>query len=274
MSLTFLSLGAGVQSSVMLMLAIRGEIERPDHVLFADTGWDGQRTLAHVDWCERQCVKTGLPFHRVSNGNIKTDSLHARTADSGEYAGRWASMPYFVDTGSVTEGRIRRQCSSEYKITPLQRKQRELLGYQPRQRIPPGSAIVQIGISTDEARRAAPSPTPWVDNVYPLIDPLRMSRLDCQHWWEQHYPQQPIGKSSCVGCPNHSDREWLAMKRQAPAEWAEAVAFDKAIRSCTGMRGQSFLHRSLKPLDEIPLNEGQANMDLEDAIYCAGGCGL
>ena len=32
-----LSLGAGVQSSTVLRLAIHGEIERPDHVVFADT---------------------------------------------------------------------------------------------------------------------------------------------------------------------------------------------------------------------------------------------
>ena len=270
----FLSLGAGVQSSVMLMLAIRGEIERPDHVLFADTGWDGKKTMAHVDWCERQCQKAGLPFHRVSNGNIRSDSLHARIADSGEYAGRWASMPYFVDTGKQELGRIRRQCSSEYKITPLKRKQRELLGYQPRQRIPAGAAVVQIGISTDEARRASPSRDAWIDNVYPLIDPLRMSRLDCQHWWEQYYPHQPLGKSSCIGCPNHSDREWLHMKLTSPEDFADAVAFDHAIRSCAGMRGKSYLHRSARPLREVPLNEGQHNMDLEDEIYCAGGCGL
>ena len=81
----FLSLGGGVQSSVMLMLAIRGEIARPDHVLFADTGWDGERTLDHVAWCEAQCVKAEIPFHRVTNGNIREDMMVARTADSGEY---------------------------------------------------------------------------------------------------------------------------------------------------------------------------------------------
>ncbi len=106
---TFLSLGGGVQSSVMLMMAIQGEIERPDHVLFADTGWDGERTMDHVAWCETQCVKAGLPFHRVTNGNIRDDMMIARTADSGEYVkaadrvgrvGRYATMPLFVDTGA------------------------------------------------------------------------------------------------------------------------------------------------------------------------------
>lgn len=270
----FLSLGAGVQSSVMLMLAIHNEIERPDHVIFSDTGWDGAQTMEHVDWCERQCQRTGIPFHRVSNGNIRDGMVIARAAGSGEYAGRWASMPLFVDTGKEISGRIRRQCTKEYKIVPIVRKQRELLGYKKGQRIPPGAAIVQIGISTDEARRAQPSKDRWIDNVFPLIDPLKMSRTDCQSWWEKHYPHRKIGKSSCIGCPNRSNREWLAMKLNRPEEFADAVRFDEQIRHASGMRGTSFLHVSLKPLGEVGLNEEQTNLELEDEIYCAGGCGL
>ena len=279
----FLSFGAGVQSSVMLMLSIHGAIDRPDHVVFADTGWDGKRTMAHVAWAEKQCQRAGLPFHRVSAGNIREDMMVARTADSGGYvkaaervgrAGRCATMPLFVDTGQGVEGRIKRQCTNEYKIAPIRKKQREMLGYAKGQRIPPGACEVMIGISTDEARRASPSMDRWVDNLYPLIDPLKMSRSDCQAWWDKHYPHQPLGKSSCLGCPNRSDREWAALRSGDQDEWAEIVEFDRAIRDATGMRGKSYLHRRLKPIDEIDLNEGQASFDLEDKIYCAGGCGL
>lgn len=281
--MVFLSLGGGVQSSVMLMMAIHGELERPDHVLFADTGWDGERTMEHVSWCERQCKRDGIPFHRVTAGNIREDMMIARTADSGENrkaadrvgrAGRYATMPLFVDTGNAVEGRIRRQCTAEYKLAPLRAKQRELLGYKPHQRIPPASCEVWIGISTDEVRRAAPSRDRWVDNVFPLIDPLKMSRSDCQAWWEAHYPHRRLGKSSCLGCPNKSNREWAALKRESPDEFAQVVEFDAAIRLATGMRGKSYLHRSLRPIDEVPLGEGQDTLDLEDAVYCSGGCGL
>lgn len=252
----FLSLGAGVQSSVMLMLSIRGEIDRPDHVLFADTGWESAATMAHVDWCERQCDKSGIPFHRCSNGNIRDDAIVARTADSGEYAGRWAAMPLFVDTGTAI-GRIKRQCTSEYKITPLRRKQRELLGYQKGQRIPAGACCIMIGISTDEARRATPATDRWVDNLFPLIDPLRFSRADCQRWWDEHYGFISIGKSACLGCPNRSDREWALMKAERPEEWADVVDLDAKIRHGDGMRGESFLHRLCRPIDQIDFNQAQ-----------------
>jgi hypothetical protein len=256
------------------MMAIRGEIDRPDHVLFADTGWESKATYQHVEWCRKQCDKAGIPFHVTDNGNIKTDMEVAKTAASGEYSGQWVTMPLFVNTGKAVEGRIRRQCSSEYKITPLRKLQRKLLGYEKGQRIPVGQCQVMIGISTDEARRAAASKDRWIDNIYPLIDPLKMSRLDCQKWWEDNYPHIRLTKSSCVGCPNRSDREWLAMSRNTPDEFKDACAFDEKIRKVSGVVGTSFLHRSLKPLSDVDLNETQGGLDLEDDIYCAGGCGL
>lgn len=269
----FLSLGAGVQSTVMLMLAIHDQIERPDHVIFSDTGWEPAGVYRHVAWCKRQCEKAGIPFHTVSAGNIRDDRVLARTSDSGEYAGRWASMPLFVDNSGKI-GQIRRQCTSEYKLNPIRKKQRELLGYQPRQRIPPGAAVVQIGISTDEVRRATVSTEKWVDNTYPLIDPMRFSRHDCQAWWDAHYPYVPLAKSACIGCPYKSDASWLELKTNDPDGWEDACAFDDAVRIANGMRGASYLHRSCRPLRDVNLNDAQNGLDLEDDVYCAGGCGL
>lgn len=278
----FLSLGAGVQSSVLLMRAIHGDIDRPDHVLFADTGWEPNAIYQHLHWLRKQCMGAMIPLHIVTradtrpdrNASIRDDMAISRTAESGEYQGRYATMPLFVDTGSGKAGRIRRQCSREYKIDPLRAKQRELLGYKPRQRIPPGSCATMIGISTDEAKRASPSRERWNDNLYPLIDPLKMSRVDCQAWWDAHYPHRPLEKSACIGCPFRSDREWRRMKETAPHEFEDACQFDEQIRNATGMRGTSYLHRSLKPLREVNLNESQGTFDLGDELYCAGGCGL
>lgn len=271
----FLSFGGGVQSSVMLMLAIENAIDRPDHVIFADTGWEGERTTNRVEWARKQCDKVGIPFHIVSNGNIREDAINSSVAKNalGDKGGRSGTMPWFVDMGGEA-GRTKRQCTSEYKLTPIRRKQRELLGYKPRQRIPAGSCEVMLGISTDEARRAAPSRDIWVETIFPLIDPLKMSRADCQSWWDDRFPHIPIGKSSCIGCPNRSDREWLEMKVSRPDDFESACEVDAAIRKRTGMKHDCYLHRSLKPLAEVDLNQAQSTLDLEEEIYCSGGCGL
>ncbi|MFF7250448.1 hypothetical protein ACFZBU_42025 [Embleya sp. NPDC008237] len=52
------------------------------------------------------------------------------------------------------------------------------------------------------------------------------------------------------------------MRDNHPQEWADAVAFDRAIRNGNArgnakgrqLRGQAYLHRSLMPLDEAPLD--------------------
>jgi hypothetical protein len=62
--------------------------------------------------------------------------------------------------------------------------------------------------------------------------------------------------------------------QSSPEAWADVVQFDGQVRKATGTRGDSYLHRSCKPLDQVPLGEGQGGLDLEDDIYCAGGCGL
>ncbi len=52
------------------------------------------------------------------------------------------------------DGIGRRQCTDGYKIRPIRRRMREMLGLRPRQRVPAGTAVeLWLGISTDEAIR-------------------------------------------------------------------------------------------------------------------------
>ena len=133
-----------------------------------------------------------------------------------------------------------------------------------------------IGISTDEVRRATPSQERWVDREFPLVDPLKMSRFDCQQWWSNHYGHISLPTSSCIICPYNPDSRFMAMKRDAPEDWADAVDLDSRIRAMSARRSNQdvFVHKSYKPLGEADLNEGQDAFDLEDSLYCAGGCGL
>lgn len=273
----FLSLGAGVQSSVLLMLAIRGEIEQPDHVIFSDTGWEPEAVYDHLQWLRRQCMKAGISLHitkadtaRVQN--IREDALRGYKTKSGLV--RWdGRMPLFVDDNTGREGQITRQCSREYKISPIRKLQRKLIGYLPGQRIPDGRAVTMIGFSTDEARRAGQGKDRWNENIFPLITDLRMSRTDCQAWWDRHYPHRRLVKSACIGCPFHSDSEWARMKTEQPEEFEDACDFDDRIRRVGGLRATAYLHRSLKPLREVDLNEQQGALDLQDRLSCTGGCG-
>ena len=266
--LRVLSLGAGVQSTTMALMAANGEIgPMPDCAIFADTGWEPKAVYDHLEWLTSDGV---LPFqvHIVSIGNIKKDLLEGGVDGKR----RFAAIPFFTEGG----GMGRRQCTREYKITPIEKKQRALLGYLPRKRIPAGSSEVWIGISTDEAMRMRPARNTWQTNRWPLIE-RGMSRDDCLKWLDaKGYPRPP--KSSCIGCPFHGNDLWRDMKENSPDDWADAVSVDKAIRSggtLKGMTQAQFMHRSLKPLDEVDLSpkvkRGEPNLFINE---CEGICGV
>lgn len=269
--LRVLSLGAGVQSTTVLLMSIDGELPLLDHAIFADTGWEPRAVYDHLDWLEQEATEAGIKVHRVANGNLRADAL-----DSSH---RFASMPLFVRNQDGTKGMIRRQCTSEYKIKPIERKLREVAGILPRQR-PKGVLVEQwMGISWDEMQRMSDPSFPWITKRYPLID-LRMDRNNCHQWLARRGVNAP--RSACLGCPFHVDHEWRAIRDNDPAGWADAVEFDAAIRAGNVAKagdkqllGQAYLHGSLRPLDEVDLttieDHGQGNLfDTE----CAGVCGV
>ncbi|MEV8504533.1 hypothetical protein AB0368_06830 [Actinoplanes sp. NPDC051475] len=149
--------------------------------------------------------------------------------------------------------------TSEYKIRPIKKEVRRWLGYPNRERIPAGEfAQMTIGISLDEIGRARDSDVAYMRNVFPLLD-LKWRREDCLRFladngWES------TPRSSCVGCPYRSDDEWIRIQR-SPQVWADAVAFDAAIRHGSAranagghpLRGQFFLHCQRVPLNQVVL---------------------
>ncbi len=271
-----LSLGAGVQSTTMALMAAHGELgPMPDAAIFADTGSEPGPVYEHLRWLMSANVLP-FPVHIVG----KPTSLHADLLRGTNSVGRrrYAAIPAFLDRGTEPRGMGRRQCTKEYKIEPLIKKQRELLGYAPRKRIPANSIEIWIGISTDEAIRMKPSFNRWATNRWPLIE-KRMSRWDCTLWLERNgYPVPP--KSACTFCPFRSDLEWRALRDSDPIGWQQAVEVDNAIRGNTSgyardLKFKPFLHSSLKPLDQVDLStsseRGQPDMFNND---CEGMCGL
>src|SRR3546814_2344577 len=93
---------------------------------------------------------------------------------------------------------------------------------------------------------------PWQVNRFPLVE-MGMTRRDCLRWLERNgYPAPP--KSSCIGCPYHSDSLWRQMREEDPDAWDDAVVIDRMIRTgFRNLRDEVFLHRSCLPLDEADL---------------------
>ena len=224
LSLTIMSLGGGVQSSVMALMASQslpptgsgGAFDLvPDCAIFADTRWEPPSVYEHVEWLGDRLVS--FPLYVVDNGRSLREDLKALTNHSGSRS--YVDIPvYLKGRGGEGDGIGRRQCTDNYKIRPIRRKIREMQGLRPRQRVPAGTTVeLWLDMSTDEAIRMKTSRDRWITNRYPLME-KGMSRQDCADWWTSRYdrpldlsaPSSPVtdGWRPSAGGRSCSPRPW------------------------------------------------------------------
>ena len=110
-----------------------------------------------------------------------------------------------------------RTASAGGNAPSIHRRIRELLGFEPRQRVPSGTTVdLWLSISTDEAVRMKDSRDRWTENRYPLIE-AGMSRMDCLDWWADRYDRS-LERSACVACPFQSRQRWVETS-ELPLRW-------------------------------------------------------
>lgn len=268
--LTVISLGAGVQSSVMALMAAKGQITpMPDCAIFADTQSEPDHIYEWLDWLETQLP---FPVYRISVGSLRDDLIASARTRS-----RVPNPPLFLKT-PTSDGMLLRQCTSDYKIQPIFKKLRELIGLKYRQRAPKEVAVEQwIGISQDEIQRMKMAPHKWIENRWPLLE-HRMSRLHCLEWMRDNGYNELPKKSACTFCPYHDNATWRKMKEEDPKSWFDAVEVDHAIRggiNKTTEGNQMFLHRSRVPLEEADLSDPSENQEAFTFMdECEGMCGI
>lgn len=309
--LVYLSLGAGVQSSALLVCSALGlhGVPKAAVAIFADTQNEPRHVYEAVDRLRAWAAPHGIPVETVTEGNLLEDAK-ARIAGTRS---RFASIPTWVRTYrkvmvhsenrvAVTDGLVpteehvcdagchqvgvkveaapgRRQFTREYKIEPIERRVREILGYRPRQRVKK-RALGMVGISVDELYRVKPSLTKWVTRGHPLVD-ARLRRADCVRIVVEAGLPEPR-KSACVFCPYTDDLRWQEMKRDDPESFELACLADEALRdqSSSGLREPAFVHRSLLPLRLIDFDQKVrdrfATPLFDDAFAneCEGFCGV
>lgn len=261
--LRVLSLGAGLQSSTLALMAAHGEIgPMPDCAIFADTQDEPSAVYDHLAWLMSPNVLP-FPVHIATAGKL-SERLFAGDDE--------ARIPFFVKAG----GMAKRQCTRNYKLKPIRRKIREILGVGPRGYVAPGCVEQWVGISTNEAFRVKPSGFRFITRRDPLIE-VGMSRRDCESWLRRNdYPIAP--KSSCKYCPYQSDAQRRDQKINAPADFADVVAIDRALRTPENIirfHGELYVHPSCIPLEDVDLStwaeRGQPDLFNNE---CEGMCGV
>lgn len=245
-----ISLGAGVQSTALVLMAARGEVEA-QLAIFADTGAEPLAVYEHLDWLEAE-VAGRVEIVRVAEVDLRA-----------ELEAKFNPVPLYMvgADGKPTIGR--RQCTKVSKLYPIRHELRRR-GYGPKR---PVSML--LGITLDEIARMKPSGLGWVENAWPLID-LRLTRHDCLLWMERAgYPLPP--RSACTFCPYRSDADWRDLRDTDPEGWADALEVDERAQA----RGE-FVHRTCIPLADVdlttPADHGQLGLLEQDE--CEGGCFL
>lgn len=266
--LTYISLGAGVQSSAVLVMSALGWYDCPkaDVAIFADTQDEPQYVY---DYLAQHLV----PFGRANGIPVEIVTAGRLSIQGSE--GGFLRIPGFTAGDDGRPSMLRRQCTREFKIAPIEKKVRELLGFKPRQRIAPKSATALIGISRDEIQRVKDSQTPWIKNRYPLID-AGLYRGNCLEIVKRAGLPFPR-KSACIFCPYHDDAYWRQIRDESPGEFEAACSYDEKIRdsSRAGVHRPVFLHRSLKPLREVDLTvDATPQLNFGFLNECEGMCGV
>lgn len=265
-----LSLGAGVQSSAIALMAAKGELSpMPSCAIFADTQSEPEEVY---DYLEYLTALLPFPVHKVTAGNIEEDFLQALSDPKV----RCGQPPFYVwNEEKQMEATLWRKCTKEYKLDPIRREVRRLMDEAGADRV-----IQWIGISLDEAHRMKTSGVKYIENVYPLVD-KRLSRHDCVLWLERNsYRKAP--KSACRICPYISNHRLRQMRDNAHNDWSKLVTFDHAMREAqqktvngAKITGTLHVHRSCKPIDEVDLSTDLDNGQGElFGNECEGMCGV
>jgi hypothetical protein len=258
-----ISLGAGVQSSTMALMAAHGEITpMPNCAIFADTMAEPASVYKWLDWLES---KLPFPVVRVSAGSLakKSSETYFSKRNQKETV---TGIPVFSKTGLWP-----RQCTKDFKIAPIDKEITRQM-----RRVGAKRCVKWIGISLDEAHRMKPARRTTVEHRWPLVD-SRLNRGQLIEWMRRNgYPEPP--RSACVFCPYHSDSEWRRLKREEPAEFESAAKFEHKLQTAYARLKHNqtpFLHRSLVPLRDVDFSTdedyGQQVMFGND---CEGMCGV
>ena len=267
--LRILSLGAGVQSSTLALMIEKEEVPAIDAAIFADTQAEPKEVYRHLEYLKTQ---VSYPIYQVSAGNLKKDVIETARGLRKGY-----KVPFFTknpDKPEKRRGILQRQCTQDYKIRPIIKHIRELLGIKKYKNVKKDTKVeLLLGISADEAARMKPNSLKYITNLFPLID-KKMTREDCISWLAKNNYNNPP-RSACTFCPYRSAQEWTNLKEHHPEEWKEVIEFDKLIRvppSSSKVKEFLYLHDDCVPISEINFSEKLEKNNFNNE--CEGMCGI
>ncbi len=208
------SFGGGVNSAALVVGLLERQ-ERPDWILFADTGGERPETYAFLDTFRTYLGKHGLELTVVSNGG------------RGQGATLEENCLLRKELPSLAYGF--KGCSVKWKRQPMDRWLRDQPQVQ--EAWNRGELVTRcIGIDAGETKRAKlPPDDKWIYR-YPLVE-WGWDRAACEVACRRH--GLTPGKSSCFFCPAARKSEIRDLATRHPDLFARAVAIERNSQAHT-----------------------------------------
>lgn len=215
--LRVMSFGGGVNSTaVVLGMYERGD--RPDAILFADTGGEKPKTYEHVAKMEQWCRSHGMPeITRVSYSESKHGSLEEECINNGTLPSK-----AFGFGG----------CSQKWKRAPMDR----WIGrWEPAVRAwTQGQKVARlIGIHAGEHRRGQIPDDAKFTYRFPLRE-WGWAQEECEAAILRHGLEVPV-KSACFYCPAMRKVEVIALAKEHPDLFNRAVEMERNAKEMGGL---------------------------------------
>ena len=271
--LTVLNYSAGKQSTCLLWMVLRGEIETPENfiVLRADPGMENSETYRHAEMMREECAQAGIEYYVADGPNLYEDLVDLDGSET-----RLDNPPYWTKDEKGKIGKLRHKCTRNYKIAPMDRFIRKYLEEhfgisRKTSRLGDGAVEKWIGFSKDEAQRIKPPSRKYIRFRYPLID-LGMTTEDVIQFYEDRGLQRPP-RSVCNACFANGLDVLEEMYHNRPDDWEQAVNVDEAVRdlSSIGVEDEVYVSHTGKPLEQIAEEGFTDAVDNKDEYSCDSG---
>lgn len=270
--ITVLSYSGGVQSSALLWMVLRGDIEVDKenfYILNADPGMENSETYKYIEMMRPIVKEKGFEIIIVDGPNLYEDIINLKNTDKT----RFDNPPFWTSSGQLSQG-----CTQFYKIAPMDREVRWILEKNygiSRKTKNLGDNIVckWIGFTYDEVVRVKPSPTKYAYFDYPLID-MGMKKKDVIAYLNDNdIPIPP--RSVCNACFANGLMTFSEMWNNRLDDWQQAINVDESIRdlSQVGIRQKCFVSKTKIPLKYLPTSvlPGILDGDIENEYSCDSG---
>lgn len=200
MATTIVSFGGGVNSTALL-IGLHERSEKPDAILFADTGGEKPGTYLHVASMSSWCGSVGFPAVEIVKQKLtlEDDCLDRETLPGKAFG-----------FGS---------CSERFKVQPQKRWLRTNNIKNP---------MWLVGIHIGERHRAMRAWNQRADVRFPLIE-WEWGQDECEQAIVRAGLTVPC-KSACFYCPAMPKREVLKLKQDHPELFARAIEMEQAAR--------------------------------------------